>query len=79
MPAAERVQALSDAEVSKVGGLAVPEKRIHALRDQLAAVLSYIDGRRRLISGVWSRWRASARGRTGLMMTRQDRRSPIAI
>ena len=46
MPAPEPIQPLSDAEVSKVARLArltIPENRIHPLRDQLAAVLTYGD------------------------------------
>lgn len=51
MSAPEPIQPLSDAEVSKVARLArlaIPENRIHPLRDQLAAVLTYPDRLRRL-------------------------------
>ena len=48
MPTPEPVQPLCDAEVSKVARLAIPGNRLHPRRDQLAAVLTYIDRLRRL-------------------------------
>jgi aspartyl-tRNA(Asn)/glutamyl-tRNA(Gln) amidotransferase subunit C len=55
-PPLQQPQPLSDAEVRKVAHLArlaIAEDRIHPLRDQLAAVLTYIDRLRRLdLKGV---------------------------